>query len=191
MGRALWLPEQLERWGVPFIEVPDWQTRGVDRFNPQGVVLHHDALRSSTSALSALSLMIRGRPDLPGPLCQLWIDDDHDLTQFRGDPVVFIVASGRANHAGPGGWFGLSGNSSVLGIEARNTGRGEPWSPLMLAVYWRTVAAVLERIGRHAGWVCGHREWAQPPGRKIDPAGIDLNAFRENVGYLLASGPPS
>lgn len=189
MGRALWLPEQLKRWGVPFLEVPGWQQRGGDRFDPQGVVLHHDAYRSTVPALQVLHTMIDGRPDLPGPLCQLWIDDDHDLTEYRGDPVVFVVASGRANHAGRGGWFGLSGNSSVLGIEARNAGTGEEWSPLMLAVYERTVAAVLERFGRHSGWACGHREWA--PSRKVDPRGIDLNLFRQHVGQLLAFGPPA
>ena len=188
-GRLLWLPDQLRRWGVPHVLVPGWETRGAPVMDPQAVVIHHDALPSSTSALRALQLMIQGRPDLPGPLCQLWIDDDHDLTEFRGDPVVFVVAAGRANHAGPGGWFGVAGNSKAIGIEARNRGNGEPWSPLMQAVYWRTVAACLERMGRHHGWVCTHREWA--PRRKIDPLGLDPNEFRQHVANLLAVGPPA
>jgi hypothetical protein len=188
MGRLLWLPEQLRRWGVPHVIVPGWEQRGAPVMFPECVVTHHDALPSSATALQALQLMIQGRPDLPGPLCQLWIDDDHDLTEFKGDPIVFVVASGRANHAGPGGWFGVSGNSRAIGIEARNRGTGEPWSPLMQAVYWRTCAALLERIGRHHGWVCAHREWA--PRRKIDPAGLDPNEFRQHVADLLAFGPP-
>ena len=61
----------------------------------------------------SLEVCINGRPDLAGPLCNVMVGRDN---------TMFVVAAGRANHAGSGGWRGRSGNSTVYGIERENTG---------------------------------------------------------------------
>lgn len=184
-----WLADALRKWGLPTAEVDGWKTRGADTMKPQGIVCHHDAFRSTLPADRALGMLVHGRPDLPGPLCQIWIDDDNDHTAVTGDPVVYVVAAGRANHAGPGGARGLSGNSTVIGIEARNRGDGEPWSDAMALTYMRTCAALLDHLGRDSSWVFAHREWA--PRRKIDPTGIDMPRFRMGVQNILRDQRPS
>jgi hypothetical protein len=177
MGRALWIPDTLRSFGVPVVEYPGWQTRGSDDFHPRGVVCHHTASAPGSDAPS-LGTCVNGRSDLPGPLCQV-------LLTRSGTAVV--VASGRANHAGRGGYRGLSGNTSVLGIEAEYAGiveREPDWSAPLREVFPVVAAALLSGIRRDADWCCGHREWA--PGRKIDPTGIDMTSFRRQVAGILA-----
>lgn len=187
MARATWLADVVRSSGVPVIEAPGWRTRGSDTFHPGGVVIHHDAIRSTVPASAAVQLMQEGHSTLPGPLCQIWLDDDRDDTGQLGDPVAYIIAAGRANHAGTGSWCGLSGNASVLGIEARNRGDGEAWSKAMIDAYERIVAALLDHLGVDERMVCAHREWA--PKRKPDPVGIDMPTFRANVRALLDRVP--
>jgi hypothetical protein len=112
MGRALWIADALRDAGVDVVEHPGWQTRGSDRFDPKGVICHHTASAPGRDAPS-LGICVDGRPDLPGPLC-------HVLLSRSGRAIV--IAAGRANHAGAGGFRDLSGNSSVLGIEGEYAG---------------------------------------------------------------------
>lgn len=176
-----WIPDLLRRYGVPTVVQSGWQSRGSSDFSPRGLVIHHDAFHSSTPSSTIISVMVNGRPDLPGPLCHVWIDDDKDDTGTKGDPVAYVIAAGRANHAGSGGWKGLSGNSSVLGIEARNAGTGEAWSPAMLECYSLVCAALLDGIQADTGMMCGHKEWTT---RKIDPNGIDMPTWRNRVAGI-------
>lgn len=189
MTRLLWLPDKLAEWGVPYQLVDGWERRGADDIDARIVVGHHDAFRSSIPGDAVVRGMVNGRPDLAGPLCNLWIDDDWDLTAEPGDPIVYVIASGRSNNAGAGTWAGWSGNPRTVGIEARNNGLGEIWSARMRYVYELCSAAVLDGLGQPASMWCGHKEYARPLGRKIDPAGIDCNDFRDRVAALLASGP--
>lgn len=146
MPRATWLPDALRAEGVTVVEVDGWGTRGSTTFEPRGVVVHHDGYSSSVPTRSALALMKDGRGGhnpVPGPLCNIWLDDDNENSPVGGDPVAYVVAAGRANHAGPGSWRGLSGNTSVIGIEARHSGsKIEPWAPAVYDAYVRTVAAL-------------------------------------------------
>lgn len=185
MGYQRWIPDQLKRYGVPTVLQPGWDSRGSSDFSPRGLVIHHDAFNSSTPSSTIISTMVNGRPDLPGPLCHVWIDDDKDDTGAKGDPAAYVIAAGRANHAGSGSWKGLSGNSSVLGIEARNAGTGEPWSAAMLDCYARVCAALLDGIQADTGYMCGHKEWTT---RKIDPAGIDMPSWRNRVQGVRSGG---
>jgi hypothetical protein len=140
---------------------------------PGGIIAHHTATRPGSDA--ALDrVLINGRPDLPGPLCHLHLTRQG---QYR------IIAAGVAHHAGSGGWQGLSGNRSVIGIEAANDGRGEAWPSVQLSAYDRGAAALLTRLGKDESWLCGHLEWA--PGRKIDPLGIDLGAMRARISAIM------
>lgn len=182
MGRALWLADALRAHGLVVQEVPGWETRGSSSFAPRGVVCHHTASHAGSDH-PALGIVTNGRPDLAGPLCNV-------LLARNGD--CYVVASGRANHAGTGGWRGLTGNSSVLGIEAENNGVGEPWPAQQVTAYIRLCAAMCDAGGFDASTVCYHREWA--PTRKPDPAGpgfpTDGNQWRAKVALELAAPAP-
>jgi len=185
------------------LTVPRWTRAGADALGFGGTAIDGlDALVAMVADLSAdprwtwralpdgtIWIGVDTFPAYAGDPGNVWIDDDNDHTAATGDPLVYVIASGRANHAGDGDWYGLRGNSKLIGIEARNNGRGEVWSPAMSLTYLRTVAALQHRLGRHAGWVAGHKEYARPKGRKVDPAGIDMNAFRSGVQAILAKGP--
>ena len=181
MTRALWIPDQLETAGLTVVREWGWDLRGSPSFNPQGVVCHHTASAPGNNAPS-LGICINGRPDLPGPLCQILI---------ARDGTCHVIASGTANHAGAGGWRGLTGNTSVFGIEVENNGLGEPWTGHLLDVFARACAALLRGMGdTDADNVCLHREWA--PTRKPDPAGPgfpqDGNTWRTRVQAALNEG---
>lgn len=182
MGRALWLPDALRTAGLVVHEVPGWQTRGSSSFYPRGVVCHHTASHAGANA-PALGICTNGRSDLAGPLCNV-------LLARNGD--CHVVASGRANHAGTGGFRGLTGNSSVFGIEAENNGIGEPWPAAQIGAYLRLCAALAKGGGFTPATVCYHREWAGA--RKIDPAGPgipqDGNEWRARVALVHATPPP-
>jgi hypothetical protein len=173
--RALWLPDGLREFGVHFVETSGWKTRGADTFEPKVVIAHHDAIPGPASA-PGVHMVTVGRSDLAGPLCQVYLGRDG---------TAYIIASGRANHAGTGGWKGIQGNTNALGIEAANNGLGEPWPQVQLEAYYRIVACMLKHIGRDASFACGHKEWA--PTRKIDPKGIDMNQFRAEVAKRLGN----
>jgi hypothetical protein len=177
MPRQTWIPDQLVRFGLKVVEVDGWRDRGKSSFDPRGVVCHHTA-GAATGDRPSFRVCVNGRGDLPGPLCNVFVSRSG---------VAFVVAAGRANHAGRGGFRGLEGNSSVLGIEVESTGRGERWSPELLNAYYRVTAGLLAGIGRDASWACGHREWA--PKRKTDPAGVDMDLFRNRVAVVLSPDP--
>lgn len=172
MGYQTWIADKCREFGLDVIEVDGWRTRGNPSFNPAGVVTHHTA-GASSGEMPSLGILIRGRADLAGPLCNVGLSRSGR---------VFVVAAGRANHAGAGGWRGLVGNSSVLGIEAENDGR-QGWPAEQYAAYIRLAAALTDGASRNVGLVCGHKEWA--PTRKIDPHTIDMEGFRTAVSRAV------
>lgn len=174
--RVTWLADALRAEGVKVQEHPGWRTRGGDLGQVQGVICHHTAGPTRGNAPS-LSTCVNGRPDLPGPLAQIVL---------ARDGTAIVIAAGKANHAGAGGWRGVTGNAHVLGIEAENTGRGEPWGANQMEAYVRCCAAICRHEHLSAAAVCAHREWA--PRRKPDPAGIEMAGFRARVQARL-QGP--
>jgi N-acetylmuramoyl-L-alanine amidase len=176
--RQLWIADALRDAGCPVAITANWRTRGHDEFAPTGVLIHHTAGPAGGDAPS-LNVCIDGRPGIPGPLCHVLIGRDG---------LCHIIAAGRANHAGKGGPLpGIrrdQGNSLLFGVEAENDGVGEPWSPAQLDTLTRVTAALLHGLNlTSAAWCWGHKEYA--PGRKIDPAGIDMNQFRREVQIHL------
>ena len=127
-----------------------------------------------------------GDDNLPGPLAQLCLGRDG---------TFFVVAAGRASHAGVGNWQGITtGNSSFIGIEAENTGlttgpKADPWPDVQLDAYRRGVAAILKKIGANAIMCCGHKEYALPPSRKSDPT-LNMPDFRTQVAAIMAGTAP-
>lgn len=167
--RVPWLGDVLRAAGLTVVELPGWRGRGRELGGIDGVVAHHTATGPGTSNQAVANLLRDGRSDLAGPLSQLGLDR---LGRY------WLIADGRCNHNGYGEW----GNSSI-GIEAYNTGVGEPWPAAQVDAYQRGAAAILTQIGLPASRVKGHKE--TDPGRKIDPAGIDMDTFRRNVAAIM------
>jgi peptidoglycan hydrolase-like protein with peptidoglycan-binding domain len=83
-----------------------------------------------------------------------------------------------------------TGNSNFIGIECEHTGEAsDEWPEVQMLALRQGVAALLKHTLRSADWCCGHREYALPAGRKIDPR-WDLQAFRDQVAAILSSGVP-
>lgn len=176
MARDIGLANRLRDAGLRVVEVAGWQTRGSASFHPRGSVDHHTAGGASGNAPS-LSICIYGRSGLPGPLCNVLIGRDN---------TCYVIAAGRANHAGRGGWNGMSGNSSVYGIERENVGYNsrEPWRTDQT----ETAARAHASFGVAPGNVCEHKEWTS---RKIDAhtiKGVDMRALVAH--YQGTTSPP-
>jgi hypothetical protein len=180
------LPDKLRAAGLKVIEHDGWRDRGrPGSFNPVGVLCHHTATRKTSSDSDVVSLLIRGRSDLPGPLCQIGLDRDGR---------VRLIAAGRANHGGraraSGSVAAGDANSIYIGIEAFNDGVGEPWPSEQMNAYG-VLAAVLckEVTGNSVRTVRGHKETSVTG--KIDPR-FSMDEFRARVAARLkALGAPT
>lgn len=177
-----WLADCLRQAGLTVIECPGWETRGrpSGAFGPmKGVLAHHTGSNPRGGAAPDLQTCIKGRPDLAGPLCHLLLDRN---------AVWHVIAAGRCNHAGEGSWHGVTdGNAHLIGIEAENDGVREAWSTAEMESYVHGVAALLTHIGADSVMCAGHKEYALPRGRKVDPD-FDMVAFRDHVEAIMALG---
>ena len=174
MPRQTKLPAALKKFGLKVKLVDGWEERGSSAFNPHGAVGHHTA-GPKTGDHPSLHVVTFGRPDLNGPLCNTFLPRGLTVDQ----QAVHVVAAGRANHAGLGGFRGLVGNSSVFGTEAEDDGVDGVWTDWQLWAYPRVMAAQLWLAGRDESWYCAHRTWA--PTRKIDPTGISDAWMRSEI----------
>lgn len=174
-----WLADVLRAANCNVVELAGWKTRGRPGvFGPvRGVLCHHTAGPLTGNAPS-LGTIINGRPDLQGPLAHLHLARDGTFT---------VIAAGRCNHAGVGLWQGVnSGNTSFIGIEAENAGTAaDPWPDHQLEEYARGCAAILNHIGAPVIMCAGHKEYALPVGRKIDPS-FNMTVFRAKVAAFMA-----
>jgi hypothetical protein len=90
-----WLPDVLQRANLKTAEVPEWRGRGRGEMGRvRGVMIHH-TVGLPTGNMPSLNLLVRGRADLAGPLAQLGLGRDG---------TFYVIAAGRANHAGKGEW---------------------------------------------------------------------------------------
>lgn len=180
MTRLLWLPGVLRAAGLTVHEQSGWTTRGSDSFDPYGLIVHATAGRLSVD--SDIRVLLTGSATAPAPIAQLFLARSGEW---------WVIASGRCNHAltGRAGLLRNLGNSRLIGIEAANDNRSEPWPKAQYDSYVRGVAAIC----RHLGWdplkrVSGHKEH-QPPPDKFDPT-FDMHAFRAHVKAALTSPVP-
>ncbi|MFQ3595487.1 MAG: N-acetylmuramoyl-L-alanine amidase, partial [Sphingomonadaceae bacterium] len=164
----VWMPAVLRAAGLKVAEVDGWVNRGRGPMpGARGVMCHHTA-GPAKGNMPSLGVLRNGVPGIPGPLSQLGLGRDG---------TYYIVAAGRANHAGRGEYRGITnGNAVFIGIEAENMGEGqashprhEPWPDVQLDAYRRGVAALLKHMGASADMCVGHKEYALPRGRKPDP----------------------
>jgi hypothetical protein len=179
----LWLPGVLRAAGLNVIEVPGWQNRGHgDEGKVLGVLCHHTC-GPLHGDLPDLKVLVDGRPDLGGPLCNLGLGREGNF---------YMIAAGKGWHAGAGNWHGITdGNAHLIGIEAENAGTNDahghptdPWPEVQLDAYRRGCAAILKHIGAGAAMCAGHKEYALPHGRKDDP-NFDMDEFRNQVAVLM------
>ncbi|MDP1793192.1 MAG: N-acetylmuramoyl-L-alanine amidase, partial [Acidimicrobiales bacterium] len=173
-------------WGAPIdvVEVDGWHTRGSEFTRRPTLAVGHHTGNPNTGWAPSLGICTNGRggPNpVPGPLC-----NGLRARKRAGRYTVFVIAAGVANHAGKGGYAGLTGNHSAYGLEVENNGTTEAWSAEDQEIDALILAAMLEGSG-HTG--LEHKEWA--PGRKPDRHHIDGNVTRALVAkYLNDQGDP-
>lgn len=184
-----WLADVLRAAGCRVIEESGWKTRGrpssTGSFHPRAVLHHWDA--SAPGSHGALSTVINGSADVPGPYCSI-------LT-CRGNsshaPSVHVIAAGRCNHGGTGDGWGViprdDANTYAAGHEIAQT-VDQPWPADQLDQVRRAEAAILAKLGANASDAyCAHSEYA--PDRKIDTTegsyGQDMSAERRAVQALI------
>jgi len=163
------LADVLRSAGLTVVEADGWRTRGHGAMaSPRVVVLHHTA-GPATGDAPSLRVVRDGRPDLAGPLAHLVVGRSG---------TVHVVAAGLCWHTGKTRepW---QANSYAIGVEAEHTGNeDDPWPPVQLEALRRLCAALCDHYDIPHARVLAHREICEPVGRKIDPVGIDMRAFR-------------
>jgi hypothetical protein len=172
--RAGWLAEVLRAAGCEVVEHAGWRDRGRDFTDLRAVVLHHDASPHGNSP-GVPGFMLRemaaGRPG-----AQLWVSRHGSW---------HVLAAGVAFHAGAV-LAGKPGNGNALGVETDHT-VGEAWPPAQIASVRKGTAAILRHLKvSPAVGLEFHRTICSPPGRKVDPDGLDLAAERAAVADLMA-----
>lgn len=182
--KALWLADVLTDAGLSIKPLAGWEQRG-GLLDPgdgaNGVMWHHTVTKPSRPDADVDRFLgITGRKDLPAPLCNI---------STNRDGSVSIIAAGKANHGGLGSWLNISGNANWIGDEMKNLGPTEPWPKKQIECATIAAAAILTELGRGAGWLCAHKEYADPPGRKTDPHTLNMDTMRRNVAAILEAEP--
>lgn len=183
--RIFELADRLRALGLTVIEVAGWHGRGHDfPVRPDGALRHWTAgpLRGDSPTLA---VCVNGRTGLAGPLCNVYqsrrVDD-------AGRDIVYVVAAGKANHAGKGSWNGASGNYAFLGLEIEWAGPAERFHDVRRRKYTSELVmrALLDcAAGTNTDDVCEHREYA--PHRKID-TNLDGAELRRRMAELAKAG---
>lgn len=180
------LPKRLRRAGLKVVELDGWRTRGrpasTGSFDPVGVLWHHtgayDAMTDAQNDLDYARWMgVVGRSDLPAPLCQLSIS---------AEGVVYVVAAGRANHAGDarpsGSVAGGDGNALYVGVECMNSGK-QGWPKPQYEAMVKVGVVLAQLLGTSHRAQRAHRETSLTG--KWDPGMLDMDKFRADIADAL------
>lgn len=187
-GRIQWA-KVLAGYVDKVVYVPGWQTRGAPVMSAQlaAFLWHWTAAKPSLLRPSpSLKICTDGRPAgkgvtaVPGPLVQ-------GLVAFDG--VLYVIASGRANHAGMGhqallermrkglppagtaaqlGLADTGGSGGALaGFEIEHSGDGSPLTPAQLKTIGQIARAGVANLGFNQAQAIewDHQAWTR---RKID-----------------------
>lgn len=155
---ATWMADEFRAAGLDVVEVDGWKTRGrpasSGSFDPFALNVHHTGGTSSAlSPTPALSLLVGGRSDLPGPIA-------HFATDYHGR--IWVIAAGRANVNGsnrgvpniPAG----DGNRDLMGNEVFTNGTQAMPQAQLDAIALSSVV-VLEHFGRPVdGYLYRHQD---------------------------------
>lgn len=148
--------------GVPGVRlevVSGWERRGKSGISPKVGVQHHTGGGDYDPLLNYMA-----RSSSIAPLC--------NIASSRDGARVTIVAAGKSNNAGAGGWApkGATSNYHTIGWEAQHSGGpNEQWTGRHvenLVIGWTALFRYLKWDSSH---LVSHKEWA--PTRKVDPAG--------------------
>jgi len=106
-----------------------------------------------------------------------------------GAVYVMVPDDRAAHHAGyatlPDGTTGGAVNLASWGVEIYQV-HGQPCAPELVEVAAGRVAGACKRLNIPAARVVSHAEI--DPGRRSDPVGVDMAAFRSRVAAMLAEG---
>jgi hypothetical protein len=176
------LADALRAEGCKVKEVDGWQTRGrPGAFDPDGPCWHHTGTTTSTSNPNpTLNTCIYGRSDLEGPLCQVLIGYDG---------TCWVIAAGRANHAGShSGWgpytTSRDGNDQMAGFEIDYDGT-QKMSSAQKDAATRASAAVLKMLDHDHTWATRHEETSTTG--KWDTGGLSGDQIRSLVKDYMAN----
>jgi len=179
-NRITWAAKVLRDAGLSVFEEPGWRDRGLSTskpFEPEFVVWHHDASAIGDSpgvpAYMIANMATHG--------AQIWVCAGCNGKHASG--TWHLVASGRMAHAGDT-LPGMPDNFDSIGIETDHT-TGEVWEPGLLPSLRKGTAALLRHMRKAQSALHFHKTICDPPGRKVDPAGLSLTVERANVGTFL------
>lgn len=164
-----------KRTGKPVVEAWSGHNAG-SMATPVGVVLHHTGTSYTAAGdYPTLRIVRDGRPDLQNSLAMYGIGRSG---------TIYCISEKVSWHAGEGDWRGYTdGNGYFCGIEAE--GPYPTWPAAELDAYQRLVASILIELRRGIEWAPTHAQWANPPGRKTDPTGINMTDFMNKVQTYL------
>lgn len=163
-----------------------WESRGNGMTsNYGGLLVHHTA---GSRNVNIDQILIDGRWDLPGPLCNFCIMYDGDLG---------VISANPANHAGAsGGWdtapFAKSSlfNRDIIGCEVQYPGT-EPMAAVQYESAKRLSVATLKVLNkaRQWQWVKFHQgtsiEGKWDPGYQVNPTRTyDISKFRADCANM-------
>lgn len=183
---ATWLLPVLRDAGLEVKTVSGWEKRGrpasTGSSGPyRAIGFHHTGTRDQ-SAHPTLGMVTRGRSDLPGPLCHVLL---------ARDGVAWLVAAGRANHAGMSNGTGNldtgDGNRQLIGVEVETSGY-----ELLTAAQQRAIpllgAAVLGHLGKPAQETYLHETWSVTGKWDLAEQGHTINLASLRHRIALAAG---
>lgn len=183
--RVLELPDTLRKYGVEPVLVAGWAARGNEFPTRPDGALRHWTVGSLREGIPSLGILTNGRSDLPGPLCQVG-QERAEASKFDR---AYVIASGKANHAGDGVLNGITGNYKLLGLEIEWTGPNEAFSGRRKDVSERIMRALLDCCtGTNDNDVGEHREYARPAGRKVD-TNLSGDELRRRMTELRTQSP--
>lgn len=180
VGQIQAIADHFKATGGTVVFRDGWQGRGNGQQSAyQGGLFHHTA---GGNNIYIDEILVTGRWDLAGPLCNFCIMYDGDLG---------VIAAHPANHAGAsGGWdtapFQRSGmfNKQIIGTEIQYKGT-EPMAPVQYESAKRLANSILHVLGK-AGqyeWIKFHQgtsvEGKWDPGYDRRGYTYDINEFRK------------
>lgn len=158
----------------------NWQSRPSPNYGkrPEGVrvtaiVLHADAANRVDSSLDWAR-----RPESKVSY--------HLLIGRTGNVFQLVHPDHRAWHCGKSELEGVSDvNDFSIGVCLSNRNDGESYPKAQLFEAASACAVLAQHYGIPLDRIVTHAEVARPVGRKTDPKGLDLEAFRATVRALL------
>jgi N-acetylmuramoyl-L-alanine amidase len=162
-----------------------WQVRASPNHNPRpnnimpsAIVLHADAANRVDESLD----WCRRRESKVSY---------HILIGRTGNVFSLVHPELRAWHCGVSEMDGVKDvNDFAIGVCLSNRNNGETYPTAQVFEGVRTCALLCRFYGIDPDRITTHALIALPAGRKTDPVGLDLDAFKTQVRHMLRGGTP-